>query len=113
MSWVDHARQQGGNKQAAGPLGQVQPALEELDRKFRLACEQDLRASVAKLKLYLEDERTISVLVARIQDKIVGDYETFKDVARSVQAGSLRDVVLSQTKLKDILNSVCEGQVDT
>jgi hypothetical protein len=105
---VDAARAQ-GHAQAGSPLASAQPGPEELDKGFRLACEQDLRALVAKLRLYLADDRTASVLLIHIQDKITEEYDSFRDAVRGTQAGSLRHNLLSPTELKELLRSVCGG----
>jgi conserved oligomeric Golgi complex subunit 3 len=111
--WVHRAREQIGIRQETPPSAPGRQLPEDLDRTFRLACNQDLTASVGKLKLYLEDERTVSVVVTHIQDKIVEEYDAFRDVIRNMQADSLRDVALSRTALKGILKNICEGQADT
>ncbi|EIW83115.1 Sec34-domain-containing protein [Coniophora puteana RWD-64-598 SS2] len=85
-----------------------QAAAENLHKKFIEACERDLRSSVARMKLYLEDSRTVSVLVTHVQETIEDDYATFRDVVWTMYAGSLRDVVLSTDGLKDLLAQVCE-----
>ncbi|KAF8139471.1 Sec34-domain-containing protein [Mycena galopus ATCC 62051] len=64
-----------------------QPAAEELERAFRAACERDLRGQSARLKLYLEDDRTVGVLLQHIQDRIVDEYALFRDVVWNMYAG--------------------------
>ncbi|KAK6974283.1 hypothetical protein R3P38DRAFT_3239577 [Favolaschia claudopus] len=45
-----------------------QPAAQELNRAFRTACGRDLRGQAAQLRLYLEDDRTVGVLLEHIQE---------------------------------------------
>jgi hypothetical protein len=98
--WTNSVQdQRGTSKPTASPSASI---AEELDKKFHLACEQDLRVSVARLRLYLEDDRTVSVLVSHIQDKIMEEYGAFR-------AASKPDFVLAKSKLKETLKAVCEG----
>jgi hypothetical protein len=87
-----------------------QPAAEELDKKFRLACQRDLRESVVRLRLYLEDDRTVGVLVDHVQDRIVDEYAEFRDVIWNMYAGGLRAVVLSSATLRGMLAGICKEQ---
>ena len=34
-----------------------------MDETFKMGCHRDLRASVARMRLYLEDDRTVLVLL--------------------------------------------------
>ncbi|KAJ7252598.1 Sec34-like family-domain-containing protein [Mycena rebaudengoi] len=82
-----------------------QPAAEELERAFRAACERDLRAHAARLRLYLEDDRTVAVLLQHIQDRIVDGYAVFRDVVWNMYAGGMRAGVLSSTGLRELLKT--------
>ncbi|KAF7376406.1 Sec34-domain-containing protein [Mycena sanguinolenta] len=84
-----------------------QPAAEELERAFRAACERDLRGQAARLRLYLEDDRTVGVLLQHIQDRIVDEYALFRDVVWNMYAGAMRADVLSSTGLRELLKSIC------
>ncbi|KAJ7268694.1 Sec34-like family-domain-containing protein [Mycena haematopus] len=84
-----------------------QPAAEELERAFRAACERDLRGQAARLRLYLEDDRTVGVLLQHIQDRIVDEYALFRDVVWNMYAGGMRAGVLSSTGLRELLKSIC------
>jgi phage portal protein BeeE len=90
-----------------------QPAAEELERAFRAACERDLREQAARLRLYLEDDRTVGVLLQHIQDRIVDEYALFRDVVWNMYAGGMRAGVLSSTGLRELLKTVCgeEGKM--
>ncbi|KAJ7145893.1 Sec34-like family-domain-containing protein [Mycena epipterygia] len=84
-----------------------QPAAEALERDLRAACERDLRGQAARLRLYLEDDRTVGVLLQHIQDRIVDEYALFRDVVWNMYAGGMRAGVLSSTGLRDLLRTVC------
>jgi conserved oligomeric Golgi complex subunit 3 len=85
----------------------TQAKAEELETNFRLACERDLRSSVIRMKLYLEDERTVGVLVAHAQDRIVDEYLSFVEVVGTLYSGDMRAKFLSSEDLKALLWRVC------
>jgi conserved oligomeric Golgi complex subunit 3 len=79
--------------------------IEGLDENFRLSCHRDLRFAVSQMKLYLEDDRTVHILLLHVQDKIVDEYVNFKETVadRFGNAG-----LLSVPGLKDLLKEICE-----
>lgn len=83
-----------------------QAIAENLHRGFVDACERDLRSFVMKLRLYLEDDRTVSVLVTHIEEAIIDDYLAFRDVVWNMYAGAMKAVVFSQHSLRDYLKSI-------
>ncbi|KAL4078302.1 Sec34-like family-domain-containing protein [Scleroderma yunnanense] len=87
-----------------------QPIAEELHRKFVEACERDLRIFVTKLKLYLEDSRTVAVLLTHVKDAVVDGYMVFHDTVWSMYAGMLKGVVFSEESLKERVGMICDGQ---
>ncbi|KAK0197162.1 Sec34-like family-domain-containing protein [Armillaria mellea] len=89
-----------------------QAAAEELNDKFRAACERDLRANVLRLKLYLEDDRTVKVLIRPVQDQVVEEYDSFRDVAWNMYAGALRRNLMSSADLRGMLEGICDGDRD-
>jgi hypothetical protein len=84
---------------------------EKLQDDFRLACERDLRADVARLRLYLEDDRTVGVLVGHVMDRIVDDYTNFREAVWNMYMGALRDILFSAPTLREKLKSICEDDV--
>ncbi|KAG2074742.1 Sec34-domain-containing protein [Suillus decipiens] len=84
-----------------------QAVAENLHQVFVEACERDLRSFVTKLRLYLEDDRTVSVLVTHIEEAIIDDYLKFQNVAWNMYAGAMKTVVFSQDSLRDYLKSIC------
>jgi hypothetical protein len=63
--------------------------------------------------LYLEDEKIVGVLMGHIQDRIVEDYEAFRDVSESMYAGALRGVMLSSLGLREVLKRICDDSSST
>ncbi|TFK66890.1 Sec34-domain-containing protein [Pluteus cervinus] len=63
------------------------PAAESLDDSFRQSIDRDLRANVTRLRLYVEDDRAVRVLVAHVQDRIMDEYALFKDVVKKLYGG--------------------------
>ncbi|KAJ7837718.1 Sec34-like family-domain-containing protein [Mycena leptocephala] len=108
-TWIDQIDAHNTRPQAAFQ----QPAAEELERAFRAVCERDLREQAARLRLYLEDDRTVGVLLQHIQDRIVDEYALFRDVVWNMYAGGMRAGVLSSTGLRELLKTVCgeEGKM--
>lgn len=75
--------------------------------QFREACERDLRSDVNRLRLYLEDQRTVGVLLDHIQDRVVDVYAGYRDLV--TPSTSAQDV-LSETSLREFLREVCGEQ---
>jgi hypothetical protein len=48
--------------------------------EFRSVCERDLRVGVLRMRLYLEDEKTVSVLSQHVRDRIVEEYALFRSM---------------------------------
>ncbi|KAF9027602.1 Sec34-domain-containing protein [Hymenopellis radicata] len=83
-----------------------QAAAEELNANFRSACERDLRSSVVRLKLYLENDRTVGVLVQHAMERIVDEYLAFRGVAWNMYAGALRSGLLDEHDIREVLKTV-------
>ena len=45
-----------------------------------MICERDLRSDVNRLRLYLEDQRTVHILLDHVQDRIVDVYADYRDL---------------------------------
>ncbi|KAF8882705.1 Sec34-like family-domain-containing protein [Infundibulicybe gibba] len=84
-----------------------QSAAEELDANFRQACQDTLRINVNSLRLYLEDSRTVEVLVTHIRERIVDEYAAFRDVVWGMYAGAMRETVLPLDTLRELLEAEC------
>ncbi|KAF8134474.1 Sec34-like family-domain-containing protein [Boletus edulis] len=84
-----------------------QSAAEELHAKFVESCERDLRAAMTKLRLYLEDNRTVSVLLTHVKEAVVDGYKWYREVVWNMYAGALKGVVYSEESLKERLRVIC------
>lgn len=89
----------------------TQEAAQKLHEDFYLACERDLRSNVARLRLYLEDDRTVGVLVGHVMDRIVDEYSDYREVVWKFYAGALREVLFSTPVVRANLKAVCEEDV--
>ena len=95
-------------QQQEGP----QPSIAaELDAGFRRACETDLRAAIGRLKLYLEEERTVRVLAEHIVERLMDAYAGFAEVVRRLYSsasgdGNLR--VMSVGEARVFLDEICQ-----
>jgi hypothetical protein len=58
--------------------------------------------------LYLEDDRTVNVLLSHVQDKIVDEYVDFR---QNVADRSGNAALLSVLDLKEMLVEICEEEV--
>ncbi|KAK2460187.1 hypothetical protein APHAL10511_007778 [Amanita phalloides] len=64
-------------------------AAENLESAFRSACERDLASHVSRIRLYLEDERTVGVLVTHVVERIGDEYAAFREAAGAALRGKL------------------------
>ena len=76
--------------------------------EFSVACHRDLRAAVAKLGLYLEDDRTVAVLVKHTQERIVEEYMDFRRAVWSTAVGTDAETgIMNEESVRASLNEVC------
>lgn len=121
QEWVDRVRAFNTSRTVApqtNPPGPVpllteqdwarQSAAEALHAKFVESCERDLRAAVTKLRLYLEDNRTVSVLLTHVTEAVVDGYMGYRDVVWDMYAGALKGGVFSERSLKERLSAICD-----
>ncbi|KAI0694271.1 Sec34-domain-containing protein [Cytidiella melzeri] len=86
------------------PSSQPQQVLSE----FTVACHRDLRAAVAKISLYLEDDRTVAVLVKHTQERIIDEYMEFRRAIWSTAVGTdAQTGVMNEEALRVLLDEVC------
>ena len=52
--------------------------------------ERDVHRFSMSLRLYIEDERTVEVLLKHVQDRIVDDWMDFSDLISNLYAGTMR-----------------------
>ena len=101
--WVDTAPANPNKQTPSENIGNLEEA-------FKMGCHRDLRASVARMRLYLEDDRTVLVLLSHVQEKIVDEYVDFKH-AVSERSKGVEASLMSTQELKDFLKSICEDEV--
>jgi len=101
--WIDTAS---ANSNQQTPSADIA----SLHETFKMGCHSDLRASVARMRLYLEDDRTVLVLLSHVQEKIVDEYTDFKQAVGERTRGSEASL-MSMRELKDFLKSICEDEV--
>ncbi|CAK5269175.1 unnamed protein product [Mycena citricolor] len=89
-----------------------QSSAEELEHNFRIACERDLRSAAARLNLYLEDDRTVGVLLQHVKDRLADDYALFRDVVWNMFDGGMRERLLGAVDLRFLLDRVCDYKVE-
>ena len=84
-----------------------------LDETFRAACAGDLRASLARVRLYVSDACTAAVLVQHAVDRIEDAYGAFRLVARQVGArvAAGENGFMDDEVLKWLLKDVCGEEV--
>lgn len=75
---------------------------------FQETCQRDLHLSVARLRLYLEDDRTVHVLLKHVQDRIAEEYAEFSEVVGKEYGGALKNELWSEEGLRVLLHDVCE-----
>ena len=82
-----------------------------LNLRFRETCERELRSDVNRLRLYLEDQRTVHVLLDHIQERVLEVYAGYRDMVMAMMMGGLSgdsgQGVLSATLLRELLREVC------
>ncbi|CAL1706078.1 unnamed protein product [Somion occarium] len=83
-------------------------AVQDVLKSMQEACQRDLRAAVARLRLYLEDDRTVNVLLKHVQDRIVDEYAEFRQVIAKEYGGRLNNELWSDEGLRIVLHDVCE-----
>jgi len=120
QEWVDRVRAFNTSRTVSPPMNPSGPvplseqdwarqsAAEELHAKFVESCERDLRAAMTKLRLYLEDNRTVSVLLTHVKEAVVDGYKGYSEVVSNMYAGALNGVVYSEESLKERLRVICD-----
>ena len=70
----------------------------------------EMRSAIHKLRLYLEDERTVNVLLGHIQDRVVDDWAEWRALVREVYPiGSGVDVdVGTEDLVRAMVRNACD-----
>ncbi|TBU48650.1 Sec34-domain-containing protein [Dichomitus squalens] len=67
----------------------IEAAQSYIDRMYS-KLERDVHRVSMSLRLYIEDERTVEVLLKHVQDKIVDDWMDFSDLISNLYNGAMR-----------------------
>ena len=79
----------------------------QVDTDFRESCDKAITAWLARLHIYLEDDKTISILVAPLKVKVMQLYGSFRDLIGTEYAHEVADGMLSQVDLGGFLDRIC------
>lgn len=85
--------------------------LAEIDKEFRLSLQKELPGATIRLRLYLEDSGTVSVLLTHVQSKIIEEYSAFREAAWSSHGRSLGASLLSVDELRNLLDDLCQNGI--
>lgn len=83
-------------------------AVEALDDAFRASCESALRAAAARVALYLEEPRTVSVLLAHVRERVTGDYANFAEVAKGLHGVKVSGKLMGSGECTALIRRACE-----
>ncbi|KAI9457417.1 Sec34-like family-domain-containing protein [Russula earlei] len=85
-----------------------------LDEAFRGACARDLRANIARVRLYVPDARTAAVLVQHAVDRVEDTYSAFRIAARQVgtRVAVGENGLMDDEHLKQVLKDACGEELD-
>lgn len=67
---------------------------------------------MSRLRLYLEDDRTVSVLLGHVMDRIVDDYSGFREMVWSMYSGDLREKLLGIGEMRENLKRICQEKIE-
>ena len=76
---------------------------------FKQTCEKEVRRLVEKLRLYLDDPKTVAILVAPMQANIVRRYEEHRNALESQGRAGVDGDMLSSAELRQLLREWSEG----
>lgn len=113
--WLERVSQHNASPQKQALTSQTwasEAAVSALIGEFKEACLRDLRSAVARLKLYLEEDRTVAVLVKHVQERIVDEYAEFRRVVWSEYSGPVRSEVNNEEALRTLLQEACGSDAE-
>ncbi|KAF9559048.1 Sec34-domain-containing protein [Agrocybe pediades] len=89
--------------------------LPTLHLHFLEAVQRDLRSGVARIRLYLSDERTVRVLLEHVVERVASAYDRWGEAVGRLPPAALASTgnveVLSPARLKEVLRDVVGGDV--
>jgi conserved oligomeric Golgi complex subunit 3 len=83
-------------------------AIQTLEAAFCASCERELRNAAARMRLYLEDERTVGVLLMHARERILAEWGDFAVVVREVHDQRVR--VMDEATVGGLLRRACEEE---
>ncbi|PCH35965.1 Sec34-domain-containing protein [Wolfiporia cocos MD-104 SS10] len=84
-------------------------AVSALSTAFHGLCATELRAAIGRLRLYLEDERTVNVLVGLVQEEIRDAWSEWRAVVKEVYGSGGGEVnVDTEDDIKVMLQGACD-----
>ncbi|KAF9011857.1 Sec34-domain-containing protein [Cyathus striatus] len=114
ISWVERVRlvtKAPGSSSLPSQDWAAQSVASSLLDSFRTAVSRDLHGYAIRIRLYLEDERTVKILLDHVQDRIVDAYEEFRKIAGEMYAGALRaEMKSSDSVSSEIKEVLMEGK---
>jgi conserved oligomeric Golgi complex subunit 3 len=79
----------------------------QVDKDFRASCNKEMTAWLARLQIYLEDSKTVSILVAPLKAKVVQSYGSFRDLVGTEFPHELVDDLPSPMDFWSFVDRLC------
>jgi len=76
------------------------------ENEFYRSLEREIPALASRLRLYLDDSGTVSVLLSHIQDKVVSEYITFRKAAERLPVPEGRSFASSPEGVRTTFNTL-------
>lgn len=106
------AAYEAGTSEKRGPLASQDFAspqkVVETIHSFRDVCSKELRSLASKIRLYLEDEKSVTALITPLQVRIVDDYTGFRDLVRVEYEMEISKELMLAADLWSWLRDCCE-----
>ena len=67
-----------------------------------------MRDAAVRIRLYVEDERTVDVLLTHVQDRVADDWLDFADLVGNLYGGALRDAIPTAQFVRERLMRGCK-----
>lgn len=74
--------------------------------EFYRSLEREIPVLASRLRLYLDDSGTVSVLLSHIQDKVVSEYITFRKTVERLPVPEGRSFASSQEGVRTTINTL-------
>ncbi|KAF8578039.1 cis-golgi transport vesicle tethering complex subunit [Ramaria rubella] len=84
----------------------------QVDTDFKASCEKEVTTWLTRLRTYLEHDKTISLMMAPLQGKIVETYSSFRNLIGAEYPPEVVDRLLSPVDFWSFLNQLCSTRPD-